>query len=382
MNSVISYYTTSFGELWEKSLFDLVRDAIKGVLKESSLENNQIDAVFFGNMLGGVVDNTVLSSGHIAEILGTTIPIYRTEGACASGGLAFNLADQYLSTNPDKTVLVVGAEKMTDVSVEDVTKGLGAAASIDEQEAGLTFPGLYGMIAHVYMQKYGYAEEHLAAISVKNHDHGTLNDKAQFRKKVTLEQVLASPYVASPLKMLDSSPISDGAAALVLSNKQSLTKKKNTVSILSSATAADTVSLAKRKQIEQLEATTVAAKKAFKEAKISPKDIQLAEVHDCFSIAEILAMEDMGFWERGSGGNHALNMDTHRDSGNKLIVNSSGGLKSAGHPVGATGIKQLGELYLQLTGQAEKRQISNVHYGLAHNVGGSGGVAVVCILGV
>ncbi|MEK7096816.1 MAG: thiolase domain-containing protein [Patescibacteria group bacterium] len=383
MNHLIGYHTTQFGELWEKSLFDLVEEAINGVLKQTSLSNKQIDAVFFGNMLAGVLENNLHSPSKIAEILKINIPIFRAEAACASGGAAFNLAKTYLDSNSNKNALVIGAEKMTDYSPEEAITGLSSASSGEEQESGLTFPGLYGMMANYYLEKYHYAEENLAYVSVKNHFHGSLNSKAHFRRQITVKDVLSSPYVAFPLKVLDSSPISDGASAVILTNNRDLIKKqKNSVSVLASELVTDTISLKERKKIDEILATKNAANIAFEKAKISRKDIKVAEVHDCFSIAEILAMEDLGFWKKGQGGERIKELSTMYGNNGDLIVNTSGGLKAAGHPVGATGIKQIGEIFLQLTGQAEKRQVKNVKYGLAHNIGGSGGTAVVTILGI
>ena len=381
MTSLIGYYTTKFGELWDKSLFDLAEEAIDGVLKATNLENKQIDAVFFGNMLAGVLGNNLHSTSKLAEILKINVPIFRTEAACASGGTAFNLAKTYLDSNSNKNVLVIGAEKMTDYSPEEVITALSAAASGEEQEAGLTFSGLYAMMANFYLEKYHYTEKNLAYVSVKNHYHGSLNDKAQFRRKITVEDVLKSAYVSYPLKVLDSSPISDGASAVVLTNNHDMIKKqKYSTAVLASEVITDTISLKSRKQIDEILATKIASDKAFKMAKIKRSDINVAELHDCFSIAEILAMEDLGFWKKGTGGQKITEESTTYGNGGNLIVNSSGGLKASGHPVGATGIKQIGEIFLQLTGQANNRQVKNAKYSLAHNVGGSGGTAVVTIL--
>ncbi len=382
MNSIIGYYSTKFGEFWNENLDDLIHQALTNVLKESKIQKEEIDAIFFGNMLGGVVEENLLLSAHIAEVLGVNIPVYRVEAACASGGLAFQMAHEYLKSNSNKTVLVLGAEKMTDISAEEVTKALACAASEEEQAVGLTFPGVYAMIAQLYLQKYNYMEEHLAAISVKNHAHGMLNENAHFHRYVTVDNVLESPYVAYPLKVLDSSPISDGAAALVLTNKKSIINNRKSSYILSSEVATDCISIAKRERLDELIATKIAGEKAFKTARISRKDIGIMEVHDCFSIAEILALEDLGFWKKGDGGLYAKEMATSRESGGNVIVNTSGGLKAAGHPVGGTGIKQIGEIHLQLTKQAGNRQVKNTRFGLAHNVGGSGGLAVVSILGI
>ncbi len=383
MISVVSYYTTKFGELWDKSLFDLVEEAAVGALKNTGIGIGEIDAIFFANMLAGRLENNLHTSAKIAELFKVNIPVYRVEAACASGGVAFNLAKNYLEANPNKTVLVLGAEKMTDYSPEETTESLAGAASGEEQETGLTFPGLYAMMANFYLKKYRYTEENLAYVSVKNHFHGSLNDKAHFRNIITIEQVLKSSYIAVPLKVLDSSPISDGASALIITNNKNFIKRiKSPVRIFSSKVVNDAISLKSRKRLDEILATKIAADQAFTEAQVERKDISVAEVHDCFSIAEILAMEDLGFWRKGKGGEEITKKMTMLNSGSMLTVNTSGGLKAAGHPVGATGIKQIGEIYLQLSKQAIGRQVKNAKYGLAQNVGGSGGTAVVTILGV
>lgn len=382
MISIIGYYSTKFGELWDKSLFDLVEESINGVIKNSGIEKENIDTIFFSNMLAGSLENNLHSPSKIAEILKTNIPIFRVEAACASGGVAFHLAKQYIESGSSKTVLVVGAEKMTDYSPEETTQALAGAASGEEQESGITFAGLYGMMANYYLEKYKFKEENLAYVSYKNHFHGSLNRLAHFRKRITINDILQSAYVSYPLKVLDSSPISDGAAAVILTSDNNLLKKTvRKTKILSSEVATDTISLKERKRLDEILATKIAAEKAFRKAKVNKKEIKVAEVHDCFSIAEVLAMEDLGFWKKGTGGERIKKLETMYGKGSNLIVNTSGGLKAAGHPVGATGVKQIGEIFLQLTGQAENRQVKNVKYGLAHNVGGSGGTAVVTILG-
>jgi len=381
MSSIIGYYTTQFGELWDKSLFDLAREAISGVLQDCELEKNQIDAVFYGNMMAGVLENNLHGGAKIAQLLGTHVPIFRVESACASGGMAFHLAHNYILAGKAETVLVLGAEKMTDYPPEVVVQALAAAASGEEQEAGLTFAGLYALIANYYFSKYNVTEEDLAHVSVKNHFHGSLNEKAQFKNIITVQQVLKSSYVASPLKVLDSSPISDGACAVVItSNKQLLANAKNKVEILASEVATDALSLKDRAYFDRLEATSIAAKKAFEISKVKIEDINVAEVHDCFSIAEVLALEDIGFCKKGTGAKFVAGGKVTLGESSSFVVNTSGGLKAAGHPVGATGVKQIGEIFLQLTGRAQKRQVKNAHTGLAHNVGGSGGTVVVTIL--
>lgn len=382
MISIIGYYTTQFGELWDKSLSDLVEEAVNGALNDAQIDIDQIDAIFFGNMMAGILENNLHAGAKIAEIFKINKPVFRIESACASGGMAFHLAGNYISSGKAETVLVVGAEKMTDFSPEETVAALASAASGEEQESGLTFPGLYAMMATSYLQRYKCKEKNLAYVSYKNHFHGSLNDKAHFQKKIEIKSILKSTYVAYPLKVLDSSPISDGASSLILTSDETLRKKiKHKTNVLASEVATDSISLKERSNLDEILSTKIAADKAFKRAGLKREDIKVAEVHDCFSIAEILAMEDLGFWKKGQGGKEILKLSTMYGSGGDLIVNTSGGLKASGHPVGATGVKQIGEIYLQLTNQAGRRQLKNPKYGLAHNVGGSGGTAVVTILG-
>lgn len=379
---IIGYHTTRFGELWDKSLYDLVEEAARGVLKNTALTLEDIDTVFFGNMLGGVLENNLHAGAKIADIFGVTIPIFRVEGACASGGMAFYLAQEYVQAKKGKTALVIGAEKMTDTPPEYITQGLMAAASGEEQESGITFAGLYALMARVYLKKYGYNKKNLAAVAIKNHAHAVLNPTAHFQKTITEKQVLESPLIADPLGLLDCSPVSDGAAALIVTSNPHLIKRNKNACVLSSQVATDSISLLHRDSLTEIKATKIAAENVFSETKLQRKDISLAEVHDCFTIAELFAMEDLGFWKKGEAGARVLHFETLRDNSGPLVVNTSGGLKASGHPVGATGIKQLGELFLQLTEQAGERQVNHLRYGLAHNVGGSGGTAVVTIVGI
>ena len=224
------------------------------------------------------------------------------------------------------------------------------------------------------------AKHTLASVAVKNHYHASLNSHAQFSNLITKEQVLSSAIVASPLKLLDCSPITDGASVLILSNARKHLSKGKTKNIFinASAVATDTLGLAQRESITSLKAAVLASKKAYKQAFVSPKDIDLAEVHDCFTIAEIIAMEDLGFFEKGKAAT-AIDGGLTKHGG-RPVVNTSGGLKAAGHPVGATGVKQVVEIYHQLKGVAGKKQVDGAKIGLTHNVGGSGGTAVIHIL--
>lgn len=275
-------------------------------------------------------------------------------------------------------VLVIGVDKMTDASSKIVTSTLGGAGDQEtELFHGATFPALYALLAQIHMHKYGTTEEQLAAVAVKNHKNALNNPNAHFHREITISDVLDSGYVATPLKLLDCSPISDGAAAIVICASD-LAKKycERPVKILACEQASDTLALTGRSSLTELKATKIAAKRAYHKAGISPEDVDVAEVHDCFTIAEILATEDLGFFQKGYGGKAVENGDTQL--GGKITVNSSGGLKAKGHPVGATGVAQLVEIYRQLRGEADCQ--SNAKIGLAHNIGGSGATAVVTVL--
>lgn len=364
--------TSKFGELWDVSPRDLVKKVVGEALKQSGLSSSRIGALFVANMLSGTLGGQDHLGAFFAEELGFSIPAMKIEGACASGGLAIHAGVLGILSREYEHVLVVGVEKMTDHKPEEVARVLMGAGSDEERQAGVTFPALYALLAKAHMEKYGTTEADLASVSVKNHFHACFNPLAQFPFPITIEQVLQSPRIASPLKLLDCSPITDGAAAVILSNN------KKTVSVIASTVATDTLGLAEREDLTTLKATQEAAKIAYEEAGVEPKDIDVAEVHDCFSIAEILAMEDLGFAKKGEGGKFIREGKTKL--GNSLVVNTSGGLKACGHPVGATGIKQMVEIYQQLSGISGKRQVQNARVGLTHNVGGSGATAVIHIL--
>lgn len=368
-------YVTKFGELWNKSFFDLAKEAAIEAIKDSNVPIEKIDAVYVANMLYSRFGQQDHLGPVITSILNINKPAFHVEAACASGGIAVNLAIQSLIANVYNNVLVLGVEKMTDVPTPEATAGLMGAASEEERRAGLTFPGLYALMARAHMQKFKTTRKHLAQVSVKNHYHASLNDKAQYPFEITLEKVLESAPVAKPLTLLDCSPITDGAAAIVLTSEN---LQKNDAYITASALATDSIDLSQRKSLTELAATKIAAGFALKQANLTIKNIDIAEVHDCFSIAEILALEDLGFCKKGQGGEFVASGQTKL--GGKIPVNTSGGLKACGHPVGATGIKQIVEITSQLKGKSEKRQAKNVKTGLTHNVGGSGGTVTVHII--
>ena len=365
---VIGNYIGKFGELWEKSLTDLIKEGVSGVLADAQIDPSEIEAIFVANKAGGSFNEQRHLGALVSEQFAHFPPAMRVEGACASGGLAVVAAQQALLSGLYKTVLVLGVEKMTDVSGSQASAILATAAS-REKEYGSTFPALYAVLADYHMHRYGTTREQLSSVVVKNHLHAFSNPQAQFHKKFTLEDVANSAIVASPLRLLDCSPISDGVAAVILSSKKSNRKTQ----ILGFGHAQDTLALQDRQDLGKLVATQKAAKQAFNQAGLSQKDIQAIEVHDCFSIAEILATEDLGFFSKGQAAKAiAKGQATY---GGLVIVNPSGGLKACGHPVGATGVKQVAFL-------ASLIEANQFDRALAHNVGGSGATAIVNILGI
>ena len=376
--AIIGAAMTKFGERWEGGFRDLIVEAGVKAIEDAGVKGNEIDAGYVGTMASGRLIGQEHIGALIADYMGLNpLPITRVEGACASGGLALKQGFISVASGLQDVVVVGGAEKMTDLNVNQVSDILGGAGDQEwELFQGATFPGLYALMARRHMHEFGTTEEMLASVAVKNHKHGAANKYAQYPREITMETVLKSKVIASPLKMFDCSPITDGAAALVLAPLDIAKKYTDKpIEIIASAQASDTIALHSRKTLSGLNATKVAAQKAYEQANLKPTDINVAEVHDCFTIAEIMAIEDLGFFEKGKGGPASLEGKTALDG--KIPVNTSGGLKACGHPVGATGVKQAVEIAWQLRGEANGRQVKDADVGLAHNVGGSGATVVV-----
>jgi acetyl-CoA C-acetyltransferase len=368
------------GEHWEKSLRQIFVEAALGAIDDAGVDH--IDAMYVGCMSSGLFVGQEHLGSLLADYLGVTpIPSTRVESACASGGLALRLGFIDVLSGINDIVLVGGVEKMTDVSTDCATYALSTAADQDyEVYYGATFPGLYAMIANAHIHQYGTTRKQLAEVAVKNHLHGSMNPLAQYPQKITVDDVLNSPMVADPLRVLDCSPITDGAAAVILCPVELAKKisKKPLVKIIGSGHATDSIALHSRSDVTEFKAVTEAAKKAYKMAGVNPGNINVAEVHDCFTIAEICVLEAMGLVEKGHGGEAVESGMTAL--GGRLPVNTSGGLKSKGHPVGATGVAQAIEIVHQLRGEAGARQVKNAKIGLTQNMGGSGGSCVVHIM--
>ncbi|MBU0767125.1 thiolase domain-containing protein [Patescibacteria group bacterium] len=359
---------TPFGEHWDKSLKNLMDEAVTAAIDDAPINALDIDFIVVSNMLGERTNDQAHLGAMASSLLPHRPPALRTEAACASGSVAIHTALSLLESGRAETILVVGVEKMTDVSPDEISAALmGAADSEKDIPSGLTFPGIFGLIANRYMHEYGLTREQLNLVSACHHANGVSNPNAQFRSAIPAEKISQSPSVADPLCLLDCSPISDGAAAVILSNKH-----ESHIRIAASQISTDTLSITDRPTLTSFPATKDATDRALEEAEITREDIAHLETHDCFSIAAVINLEDLGFAQPGTG--IRLYEEGNRDSQIAApTVNASGGLKACGHPVGATGIKQIVDLTKQLTS-------SNKRYALAHNFGGAGATCCVHIL--
>ena len=381
--AVIGIGKTAFGAFPDRDLRSLAVEAGQKCMEDAGVSPSKIEAFYLGNFAGPSFVGQNHLAPYIAGAMGITgVPATRFEAACASSGSAFFHAVSAVGAGLYDLVLVGGVEKMTSQTTPKVTEILaGAGDMLGEGRAGATFPALFAMIARRHMYQYGTTREMLAAVAVKNHANGAKNPQAHMRKVITMEQALAGKPIADPLTVYDCSLISDGAAAVLiapLDRAAEFTKKA--VKVLGIAQTSDHVALDEKEDITTFRAVKAAGDKAYKMAGVTPQDIQFAELHDCFTIAEIIATEDLGFVEKGRGGPYALEGCTALKG--PRPINTSGGLKSKGHPVGATGVAQICDVAMQLRGEAGERQLDRHSLGLAQNLGGSGATAVVTILGV
>ncbi len=377
--AVVGVGQTKFSEHWDKSLRELAAEAGNLAISDSGIDKKDMQALFVGNMAGG----KFASQEHIAALVATQlginpIPATRIEAACASGAAAVRQGYMAVASGMYDVALVVGVEKMSDLPANEVVASLMAASDQEwEASIGLTFSGLYALMARAHMHKYGTTEEQLALVSVQNHKNAVGNKYAQFPYEVKLETVLNSPMVADPLKLLDCSPITDGAAAVVLASENVAKKMAAPVWFRASTQASDTIALFERESLTEMKATKLAAKWAYDSVGVGVNKIDVFEVHDCFSINQIISLEGLGVASVGKGGGFVAAGKSAVDG--EAPTNTSGGLKAGGHPVGATGVRQIVDLTRQLRGTAHN-QISGAKRGLALNVGGSGATSVVHIL--
>ncbi|MBI4174074.1 MAG: thiolase domain-containing protein, partial [Candidatus Aenigmarchaeota archaeon] len=371
---------TKFGELWDRSLRSLGVEAGLGAIKDAKLEKGDIQSLFVGNMSAGRFVGQEHLGALLADGMQMRVPATRCEAACASGSVAFRDAYFSVASGDVDVALVVGVEKMTDVHGSGALTTLAAAGDQEwEASIGLTFAGLYALMARKHMHDFGTTSEQMASVAVTNHRNGLKNKLAQFQMAVTLEDALTSTLIADPLRLFDCSPITDGAAAVVITS-ENVAKKLDVqpIYILGSGQGSDTIALHSRASYTELLATKAAAKKAYEQAGVTHKNISVTEVHDCFTINEIIALEDLGFVAKGKGGKFVEGGAI--DLNGEIPTNTCGGLKVCGHPVGATGVRQIGEIVKLLRGTCFN-PVNGAEIGLNLNIGGSGATAVVNIFG-
>lgn len=365
--SLIGGGQTRFGEWWGKSLKDLVEEAVNAAIESSPCTALDIDLVIIANMLGEVASAQAHLGSLASSLLPHRPPAIRVESACASGSIALHTACAFLESGRAENVLVIGAEKMTDVSADAIAEGLmGAADAEKDRPSGITFPGLFGLIATRYMHDFRLSREDLSLVSSVHHAQAVKNPFAQFRREIPPEAISRSPLVADPLRLLDCSPISDGAAACFLSRTLG-----SDIRIAASQIATDVLSLTDRASLTSFPATKESFEKALREAEIDTSDIRHLEIHDCFSIAALINLEDLGFANPGEG--IGVYRALAEGTPVPLTVNRSGGLKACGHPVAATGLKQLLDVSKQLRQSGER-------YGMTHNFGGTAATCAIHIL--
>jgi acetyl-CoA C-acetyltransferase/acetyl-CoA acyltransferase len=378
--AVIGVGVTRFGR-HERSSAELFAEAAREALEDAELRPGAVQALYYGNVTGGEAEQQLHMGPLAASLLGLPgVPTTRFETACASSHAAFRHAVMEIAAGVSDIVMVGGGERILHVPTDAATEFFAYCSDRSfEQTLGLTFPGVFALIARAHMDKYGTTEEQMAHVAVKNHRHGALNPKAQIRKAITVETVLESPYVADPLKLYDCCPFTDGGAAVILAAEEVARRHRRPIWVLSSHAASDAMFMHDKRDLSRVTATERAAQGAYRQAGKSPADVDVVELHDCFTIAEIVATEGLGFFEPGTGGLAAEKGWT--SLGGKLPVNPSGGLKAKGHPIGATGAAQVAEIVTQLRGEAGPRQVDGASTGLVHTLGGNTATVVVSLLG-
>jgi acetyl-CoA C-acetyltransferase len=374
--------STAFGKHAGTSIEALAVDASAQALVDAGIDRNRIGAVYLGNFISGPLNGKEVLAGLVAGQLGLQgIPCTKVEGACASGGIALRHACMMVAAGIHDAVLVVGVETMTHASTPEVTSALNCALDNEnDAQSGLTFPGLFGLAWRVHAQQYGTTREDIASVVIKNKAFGLNNPLAQMGAHLTLEEICASTMIADPLQLFDCCPPSDGAAAVVVCAQELLSDRPHDprIRVMASVQTSGFASLSQLPQLCSFDATVLAAQQAYKQSGLQAANIDVVELHDCFSVAEIIDSEDLGLVPRGEGGRWAAQGRTgmHGD----VVINPSGGLLAKGHPVGATGVGQIVEVALQLRG-AHANQVPGAAIGMTHNLGGAGVACTVHILG-
>jgi len=373
---VIGAAMSKFGKMEGTMREDASRTALAAI-NRAGVDPEIVEEILVGNAFG-LVDR----QGHLGPLIATSLGLEgaataTVESACASSGVALQLAYNSVAAGASDATLVVGVEKVSHVDTKTATTYFTYGSDVPfEAGSGATFPGLYATLATAYLHKYGATEEQLAHVAVKNHKNALANPNAHLHKAISVEQVMKSPYVAWPLKFYDCCPFSDGSAAVLLA-AESVAKSWGIdgAEVVGSGRGGSAAQLSSRASLVEIPGTRQAAHQAFAQAGLEPKDVDFAEVHDCFTIAEVLAVEDLGFVKKGRGA--AASAEGLTALSGDLPVNPSGGLKAKGHPVGATGAGQAVEVFEQLDGRAGARQVKGAEIGLTHNIGATGGSCAV-----
>ncbi len=375
---VLGAGSTKYGKL-DDSISDITLQASIGAIESAGIESKDIKAGYISNVFG-VADKQVHLGPVVMSNLGISDrPSLSIESACGSGSVSFREAYANVAAGFYDVVLVTGVEKVTHTGTEWTTTYFSYCSDFFyEGQAGASFPGLFASMARAYIHEFKATEEDFAQVAVKNHDNGLLNPKAHLRKKITIDDVMNSAVVASPLKLYDCCPFSDGASAVILCNEKfAKDHGADYIEVLGSGRGGSPAALQGREHLTTIPSTRIAADAAFKMAGITPKDIDFAEVHDCFTIAEVVDTEDLGFFEKGKGVEAVREGQTKLNG--EISINPSGGLKSKGHPIGATGVGQVVEVFDQLTGKAGERTVKNAKIGLTQNFGATGASCAVHI---
>jgi len=375
--AILGIGQTKIGEHWEKSLREIGGDAAFAAMQDAGIE--KVDSLFVGNMLSPIVSGQNQLGAFFADWIGLwKQEAVKIEAACGSGAAAFRAALMAVASGEIESALVVGVEKMTDKAGRDVTAALATAADADyEMEQGISFVGINALVMRRYMHEFGWKHEDFAPFSINSHANAIHNPYARLHEKITVEKFEKSSMVATPINLLDASPIGDGAAAIVIVPAEKVVRQPHII-VAGSASATDTIAVHSRKDPMFLQAAYLSSKRAYEMAGVTPADIDIFELHDAFSIMAALSLEASGFAEKGQGVRLAL--DNEISIGGRIPVCTRGGLKARGHPVGATGVYQLVEVVQQLRGECGKTQVDGARIGMAQNIGGSGASILTHIL--
>ena len=375
--AILGIGQTKIGEHWEKSLREIGGDAAFAAMQDAGIE--KVDSLFVGNMLSPIVSGQNQLGAFFADWIGLwKQEAVKIEAACGSGAAAFRAALMAVASGEIESALVVGVEKMTDKAGRDVTAALATAADADyEMEQGISFVGINALVMRRYMHEFGWRHEDFAPFSINSHANAMHNPYARLHEKITVEKFEKSSMVATPINLLDASPIGDGAAAIVIVPAEKVVRQPHII-VAGSASATDTIAVHSRKDPMFLQAAYLSSKRAYEMAGVTPADIDIFELHDAFSIMAALSLEASGFAEKGQGVRLAL--DNEISIGGRIPVCTRGGLKARGHPVGATGVYQLVEVVQQLRGECGKTQVNGARIGMAQNIGGSGASILTHIL--